>query len=271
LWEDFLALNPAVMTRTELHFPRQTYRFELSQPCWGMSRYVLDEFLKSRVLDAGAEWLTSLPESQDKRIVAHGRKDKVKKGQRQFGFKAHHAGAASSSIELYFFRGCYVGVNPVEGGITNVCGLGPEEVLREVRFDYDALCRQCPALGKRLGRLDRQMDWLSTGPLVYRFAGAEKPVANVYPAGDALGFVDPYTGTGMLNALISGALAGACAAEGKSPEEYLRRCRQSFRRAFAVSTIFRKLVQHNLADVAPSPLAGNWLFQLTRPVVPTPI
>ena len=42
---------------------------------------------------------------------------------------------------------CYVGINAVEGGRTNVCGLGPEDFLRRFEFDYDRVFGNLPPGG----------------------------------------------------------------------------------------------------------------------------
>ena len=63
-------------------------------------------------------------------IVAYGRQFSSSGRDRLFGFKAHFRGPVSDAVELYFFDDFYVGVNPVEGGLTNVCGLGSEAGLR---------------------------------------------------------------------------------------------------------------------------------------------
>ncbi|HBY63574.1 MAG TPA: hypothetical protein DEH78_27430, partial [Solibacterales bacterium] len=99
-----------------------------------------------------------------------------------FGFKAHFVGPANDAVELYFFRGGYVGVNPVEGGVTNVCGLCDERLLPP-----DSVIERLPALRRRLEGMTQEFAWLHTGPLVFRHRFDESS----YLAGDALSFVDP--------------------------------------------------------------------------------
>ncbi|MGF2075933.1 hypothetical protein, partial [Enterococcus casseliflavus] len=81
------------------------------------------------------------------------------------------------------------GVNAIEDGLTDVCGIAPESALARFGFDFDALVNSCEPLAERLKPLRRRMDWLAVGPLAYRSPGAGKPQPEVYPAGDALGFV----------------------------------------------------------------------------------
>lgn len=265
LWRRFERLNPASITRLELHFPGKSFQYELPDPCWGISRYSLDAWLMESAIAAGAEWHQELaPVATPPAVMAYGRKQSAPKGNRIFGFKAHHAGPSTGTIELHFFDGCYVGVSPVENGIVNLCGLGPESILSQHAFDYDALCDCSPTLRERRRALRRQIEWLSVGPLVYRVPPREPMEAGVYPAGDALGFVDPFTGTGMFNALLSGSLAGAAAARGESVASYLKACRHLLHRPFVVSSLFRKALESGLADHAVGWLPGSLLFRLTR-------
>jgi flavin-dependent dehydrogenase len=265
LWEQFLGLHPARMTRLELHFRSKSFSYNLPHACWGLSRYTLDEWLMEKALDAGSEWLhENAPPGTTPRILAYGRNAVATKGQRTFGFKAHHAGPATETIELHFFDGCYVGVNPVEDGLVNVCGLGPESILREHGFAYDTLCDRSTTLRARRESLTRTMDWLSVGPLVYKNRFREASQENVYPVGDALGFVDPFTGSGILNALLSGSLAGRAAANEESVHDYMKNCSRRLHRPFLVSALARKALASGVAEYAAGWVPASLLFELTR-------
>ena len=135
------------------------------------------------------------------------------RGQRLFGFKAHFEGPMDDAVELFFFERCYVGVTGIEEGKTNVCGLAPESFLSRFGFEYDGIVMHCPALSDRLKPLRRVTPWFSTGPLQYGQA-FDNAGSQAYPAGDALSFVDPFTGSGLLAAVRSGAMAGRAAAIG---------------------------------------------------------
>lgn len=266
LWQPFQQLDPAPMTELALHFPRKTFRSALPETCWGISRYALDEWLMKQAVSTGVNWrLQPAPATPSAvTVLAHGRKETAPKGNRIFGFKAHHTGPATNSIELYFFDGCYVGVNPVEGGRINVCGLGPESILKRCDFDYDSVCRRHPALHERLSGFARQMPWLSVGPLVYGNHFRAEADSQVYRAGDALGFVDPFTGTGMFNALLSGMLAGRAAATGLPAAQYLRECRRRLHQPFLVSGTFRKVLRSGLVEHLVGLVPAALLFRLTR-------
>jgi hypothetical protein len=172
-------------------------------------------------------------------------------------------------MELFFFDGGYTGVNRIEEGITNVCGLATEEVLRQHQFNPDALIGSVPALRDRIRPLSREMDWLHAGPLVYRSSWQDLPAVNTYLAGDALGFVDPFTGTGILSAVLTGWLAGSHAATGVSAELHLAACRKALGRAYFASAAFRRVLSTPLAGPLARIVPGNLLVALTRPRIYT--
>jgi hypothetical protein len=168
---------------------------------------------------------------------------------------------------LFFDRDMYIGINCVEGGATNVCGLCSEQLLKRYGFEPDALIAATPSVTDRLRPLTRKMDWLITGPLVYGSKFDRVPPPNVYPAGDALGFVDPFTGSGMLGAITTGMLAGRFCAQGLSSTEYLRASRRVLGSQYRAAAMFRKLINWGVADKVSWIAPGRQLFRLTRPAV----
>ncbi len=275
-WDSFLQGMPARIHRMELHFERRQKISRLPEPGWGLSRYAFDGLLLGRARALGVEIVRGSADQMpihQPMIIASGRasagvpghKDR---GHRLFGFKAHFEGPAQDAVELYFFNRCYVGINPVESGRTNVCGLGPEDFLGLYRFDYDRVVRQSASLSARLDPLTRCMEWVSTGPL--RFgqsfnAGENNTPENVYAAGDALSFVDPFTGSGLLAAVKTGALAGKSASRHEGASAYLAECRASLKKPFEIAGIFRRVVASGWADWLAPIVPGRLLFALTRP------
>jgi hypothetical protein len=263
VWRDFAAAGPARIRRVAIHFGRTRKSTRLPESAWGLSRYTFDALLLDLARRRGAS-LVSEPAGEVPRIIAAGRPGRVsRRGRRLFGFKAHFEGAQDDAVELFFFRGGYVGVNSIESQRTNVCGLAREDLLAGFGYEYDALPTAFPPLAERLGGLNRVTPWVSTGPLRYKQT-FESP-AGTYPAGDALSFVDPFTGTGLLAAVRTGTLAGRAAARGEPVERYLAQCRESLRRPFAVAGLVRCALNHGWAEwVAPLAPSG-FLFALTRP------
>ena len=198
-------------------------------------------------------------------ILAHGRRGAAPKGNRLFGFKAHFTGPSNDAVELFFSRKrAYAGVSTVEDGITNVCGLAPESLLAEYGFDIDRLIEDWPPLRDRLAPLSRTMDWLTTGPLLFGLDYSSSR-DNQYRTGDALGFIDPFTGSGILAGVITGGFAGRAAARGTPSPAYLRQCAAVLRRQYRMSRLARFAILSGLAEEFAGWLPGRFLFNVTRP------
>jgi flavin-dependent dehydrogenase len=274
LWPAFLAARPARITRAELNFCLQSggcvKRFRLPEPAYGLSRFALDRLLLDEAVRRGAELRTKMmkpgaaPGSPT--VIAHGRQTAMRRplartNGRLFGFKAHFRGPVDDAVEMFFFDGCYVGVSPVEDGAVNVCGLAPEAVLREGGFQPEALFPE--GLLRRFGSLERSFDWLMTGPLVFRDEFDHH--TGFYLAGDAMGFVDPFTGTGILSAMLTGRLAGQAAGRGLAVEHHNAECRRVLQRQYSVAFVLRRVLGAGLAESLVRWIPGRVLYRLTRP------
>lgn len=260
-WPAFLSGAPTRIRRMKLNFGRREKMASLSEPAYGLSRYAFDALLLQRALAAGAD--ASGEASEAPQIIACGRRvPKTSRGHRIFGFKAHFEGPADDAVELYFFGSAYVGVNPVENGVTNVCGLASEDLLQQFDFDFDRLLLQSAALAERVKPLQRTFNWLSTGPLQFEQSFSDR---TTYRAGDALSFVDPFTGSGLLAAVKTGVLAGAAAARGGSVADYLAQARRSLEKPFEMAAIFRKTLKLGFAETLVPLIPSGMLFALTRP------
>jgi flavin-dependent dehydrogenase len=188
------------------------------------------------------------------------------------GIKAHFDGLPPSScVELYSIPGGYCGVASVEAGWTNVCCL-----LRRRHAQPLAAARDLAV-------------WLPahapSQPLRRRLAGARQVSATVYTlcalgrraasrgeallAGDAAGFLDPFTGDGIARALLSGRLAGQTAAQGRLAE-YPRALAQSTSHGFRAASLLRRAMlapeaaQSLLFPCATHPLLSRRLLAATR-------
>jgi len=255
MWDAFLSTGPARVRRMKLHFGRREKTCRLPEPAWGLSRYTFDALMHQSVQAA--------QDGPAPQILATGRGAIESRGRRLFGFKAHFDGPADDAVELFFFDRCYVGVTAIEGGRTNVCGLGPEDFLRRFDFDFDRVLGQSASLSDRIAPLARSMKWISTGPL--RFSQSFAADRQCYLAGDALSFVDPFTGSGLVAAVKTGALAGRAAAHSVPATQYYADCRRVLKNPFEVAGIFRKAVSVGWAEWLVGLVPGKMLFALTRP------
>jgi flavin-dependent dehydrogenase len=110
------------------------------------------------------------------------------------------------------------------------------------------------------------MDWLVTGPLEFTDSLPEAQPGK-YECGDALGFIDPFTGSGMLAALITGTLAGKAAAAGELSETHRKECWKALGWQYRAAKVARSVIRAGLAEYVAKLLPGKVLFELTRPAV----
>lgn len=247
--------------RVSLIWPQARKDFELPRPAFGISRYQLDHALLSLALSQGARFCQEARDARPQAILAHGRKSTPPKGRRQFGYKAHIRGRQNDAVELYFHSSGYTGVNPIEDGLTNVCGLASEDGLQRHHWNpLDFLLAQ-PHLAPRLQGCQLALDWLFTGPLEYGLT----PPSPGYAAGDALNFTDPFTGSGMLCALLSGRLAARSFHEQKSEREHRASARQLLGSPYSISRLLRTTLHWPIAPYAVQLLPGRALYHLSRP------
>ena len=155
-------------------------------------------------------------------------------------------------------------MSAIENGMTNVCGVAPENMLR-AELQAGRTVRG-PAGLRRTGgaaAANRRVAYHRAADISRRASGPAEE--GVYPAGDALGFVDPFTGSGILGALITGALAGPAAARGLPVREYLRSCTRMLAAQYRAAGLFRAALRTRLAEALAPLVPGALLFRLTRP------
>jgi flavin-dependent dehydrogenase len=205
----------------------RTYEFALPQPARGVSRMFFDDLLLQTaeaqgvirrdgvtVSDLGALNATIV-------VGAWGRwgrfDQQLNRGfvrdraHRNFGFKRHYRGDHEpGAIDLYAFARGYLGVNAVEGGITNICGLVHASRLSGHKGRWDSFVTAIRAEEPQLERLyaghePAQDGYLSSEPVIFRARSAVE--GGVFMIGDASGVIDPLTGNGMAMAIQSALLA----------------------------------------------------------------
>lgn len=264
VWREFVAAGPSRLRRFVLHFGKRERRCTLPECGFGLSRYRLDSLLYQKAVGLGASAQAGSGEWRPA-VIASGRRAVAPRGNRLFGFKAHFQGPTDDAVELFFFKGGYAGVSAVECGVTNVCGLATEELLRRHGFQIDFLLLADRPLAERLAPLSRALKWLITGPLVFGDLLRHHGESGLYRAGDALAFIDPFTGSGLLNALITGRLAGIAAARGVAVTEYLAACRRMLSRPLLTAALFRRFLEYGLAEYVAPLAPALRLYEWTRP------
>ena len=156
------------------------------------------------------------------------------RGHRNFGFKRHFTGPATGTIDLYSFPRGYLGVNAVEGDLTNICGLVHASRLAGHKGRWDAFVETIRSEEQPLDELfsryaPAQDHYLSSEPVIFRARSAVE--GGVFMIGDASGVIDPLTGNGMAMAIQSALLAAPVilrALEGANVEDEYREAHRRF-------------------------------------------
>ena len=207
----------------------RTYEFDFPHEARGVSRLLFDDLLLRTAVARRAvfrrETVATLPKAAVV-VGAWGRwgrfdqqlsRSFVDVKDRNFGFKRHYRPTANHqpvtanhSIDLYAFDRGYLGVNAVEGGITNICGLVHASRLAGHKGRWDAFVETLRAEEPRLEALyaacqPAQEHFLSSEPVIFRARSAVE--GGVFMIGDASGVLDPLTGNGMAMAVQSALLA----------------------------------------------------------------
>lgn len=181
------------------------------------------------------------------------------------GVKAHFRGLQRcDAVEMYFFPGGYCGVAPVEDGLYNACCLVHRSLARGAcgcsPGEFAAWMRRVgrhPALDERLGSGSQVSRTVTTAGM--RLGGQSGVRNGALLVGDAAGFIDPFTGSGISMALNSGRLAARILAQARFrpsemtwddevEPEYRRRRRTATGRGYAFAALIRMLVSAR-ADV----------------------
>ncbi|HEX7810246.1 MAG TPA: FAD-dependent oxidoreductase, partial [Thermoanaerobaculia bacterium] len=137
---------------------KRTYEFALPHAARGVSRMLLDATLLDAATRNGARFevrtIGDLKEFSAKIVVGawgrwgrfdqHLHRSFIKATDRNFGFKRHYVKTANrqpptaNQIDLYSFDRGYLGVNAIEGGQTNICGLVHASRLEGHKGRWDA-------------------------------------------------------------------------------------------------------------------------------------
>ncbi len=138
----------------------------------------------------------------------------AKKRSPLVAFKAHFEDVRNidDRCEIYFYKGGYGGLSPVEAGRSNLCFIVAASQVRACGSDAERVMREVVMRNEQANSMLRDArrvsPWLSVA--LQSFGRSEiAPSEGLLTIGDAASFVDPFTGSGMLMALESGELAAA--------------------------------------------------------------
>jgi flavin-dependent dehydrogenase len=300
---------PERIVRGVIRPPRgQGIGFDLPRPAMGISRFLLDDLLARRAAEAGAEVRFGcraafvLPEKRGGfriRAVEGGNESDLEAGvvigawgrwdaldrklerrflggrRRFFAWSRDYSGDTTrlaGQVRLYLFDGGYCGLTRVEGGIANLAGVVSEKTFRGEGSRWDLLSeharRSNPALAADLSALEPgPTGFLGTGPVYFT---AKPPVEDgILMAGDAAGFLDPFSGAGQASALSCGILAAETVEKvlsGRATREslvplYEQAWRRRFSSRFQWSSRLRKLMLNPTAGTLALRLLGERLVR----------
>jgi len=186
------------------------------------------------------------------RVLSKLADPKTRKPRADFvAFKTHLSGAATpdTDCEIYSYTGGYGGSNPVENGLTNLCfiinaaiarqhGSDAERVMRNVLFTNSQARRS-------LSHAQVADQWLAVP--IENYGPAElSPAPGMLSIGDAAGFIDPFTGSGILLALESSQIAAEVLVTLGASDfptfiaEYRQRYESAFHRRLKISSLVRR-------------------------------
>jgi flavin-dependent dehydrogenase len=129
-------------------------------------------------------------------------------------FKAHliYTRSDSQACEIYFYKGGYGGLNAIEGEVSNLCFIVSADDAKRCESNPDLVLSQIVCRNSRaafaLQHSRAVTPWLAV-TLEHFGVHSLVPAEGLLAAGDAAAFIDPFTGSGMLMALQSGALVAA--------------------------------------------------------------
>lgn len=225
-------------------------RIPLDLGGFGISRYVLDEWMYQRALQEGVQIRTSTQVNEieylknedqfvltlsdhssiraDFVIGAHGKRSKLDKMlKREFiekrspylGVKYHiRTEFDRDCVALYNFQGGYCGLNAIEEDKFNLCYLGDRNQLRQYG-SVEAMEKEVLHKNPILKKIWESSEFIFEKPEVITEINFEpkSPVENhVLMAGDSAGLITPLCGNGMAMAIHAGKLAAEAIIYGKS-------------------------------------------------------
>jgi menaquinone-9 beta-reductase len=190
------------------------------------------------------------------------------------GIKQHFSTSEDAlSVDLYFFPHGYCGVQPVRGGVVNVCAMVRADVAMRMEDVFE--CN--PALKRRAQRFTPLHESITTAPLVHH--APQPAIGNVLQVGDAAGFIDPFLGDGISLALQTGQRAALTLIKAKHngapfhtaaanyAEQYRRDLQPLFQRAVRLrrTLALGQSFQPLFTGLLQMPRVGDWLVRHTRP------
>ncbi|WP_438350395.1 NAD(P)/FAD-dependent oxidoreductase [Paenibacillus sp. FA6] len=248
------SLQPQLISKARLIFEHGgSVEVPLPGTAWGISRYTLDSALHEAIIHAGANVRTGVTvtsikqneEGYEVKMKRHGEVEVIQartvyaawgshRHSNMFnepypldsskpsyvGIKSHYSGIQPESVtELYFVKGGYIGISPVENGYSNVAALLEKGVVKGAGTTIPVILESASKENHQLvERMKHAVPVEGTQVSIAPVHLSHHPLAwHVIPhLGDAAVVIPPLCGDGMSIALRSSILCCAFA------DRYLR-------------------------------------------------
>jgi menaquinone-9 beta-reductase len=185
---------------------------------------------------------------------------------RHIAVKVHLAGTRieRDTCEMYAYPSGYGGLNAIENGLANLCFITDAELVKRHQNDLEILVDRSIGLNPHAKEALRSFNVIGSHMSVpIGGYGVFKPTAakRLFAIGDSAGFIDPFTGSGILMALQSATVfsdsvsrvIGRCGEirYDEIAREYSTGYARLSRRRFTAGALFRRaLFDPRLGDVS---------------------
>jgi flavin-dependent dehydrogenase len=284
LYLNALGVDPLTLGACRIHSVRLSAgsgvaTVRLPFPALSLSRRALDDALLRRAAEAGADvrlgaraqsleaepdgWRARLPTGDEvlgkAAFLATGKHDlrgwpRPAGRQRDLiGFKMYltlapaQAAQLAGHVELTLFRGGYAGLEPVEGGLTNLCLLVRRTRYAALGQNWEALLEamggDCPLLADRLrGAVPCWDRPLAVSSIPYGYV--RRMGDGLWRLGDQAAVIPSFAGDGMSIALHSARLAATYYLGGAPVGAYQRRMARDVGTAVRCATLLSQASVH---------------------------
>ncbi|RZJ75594.1 MAG: NAD(P)/FAD-dependent oxidoreductase [Flavobacterium sp.] len=281
---DVSQLNPVTINKFEFSsVSGATAKSDLPLGGFGVSRYVLDDYLYKKAVSVGCDvicanvthiqfandsfTILTADEEYKARIVigAYGKRSNVDKVlSRKFisknapwlAVKAHYRGNfADDTVALHNFDGGYCGASKVEDGNINICYLADYATFRKYKNIEDYQENELYKNG-HLRQLFENSSMVFDKPLTISQISFDRkqPVENhILMTGDTAGLIHPLCGNGMAMAIHSAKIAsesildyfsGKIDSREKLEQEYTKQWKAAFSRRLFMGRVLGKVLRN---------------------------
>jgi flavin-dependent dehydrogenase len=293
---DPLALGAVPVDSVDIHVGRHQATAQLPFRALSLSRFKLDQALLCCAREAGADvrtgvtvqgvsreagrWQVRLAGNErlqsHQLVLATGKQGlrglRDDRDMSLVGLKMHlrlpRGAGRARRVDLFMLDRCYVGLEPVEDGVANLCLVMARDLAQQVGSGWralrDHLIAATPRLADDLAGAEPRFD----RPLaVVCPAGGhvnDEAESDVYRVGDRLAHIPPFTGDGLAIAVASGTLAAQHIIGGFPPSAYLAAARALTGRPIWLASIVSRLAANRAgraliiggASLVPGLVAG---------------